>query len=272
MEALGDAVVEVLAEEWGAIEALGSALGEEEWQTPTECPGWTVRDVLSHLVGTERSLLGEEQPLLRVDPPTYVRNPLGEFNEAWVEVRRAVPGEEVLEEFAEVTGRRLAQMRRWPASRFDQLGPSPVGEAPYREVMRVRVMDCWVHEQDIRVTTKRPGHRRGAPAEMALDGIASAMGYVVGKKAAAPAGAAVRFDVTGDPGRSLDIQVRDGRGVLVQDLAVEPTAVVKMDQETFWRLGCGRVPGETAVLTGLVRLEGDLSLAGRVVDSMAFMI
>jgi putative sterol carrier protein len=107
---------------------------------------------------------------------------------------------------------------------------------------------------------------------MALDGIASAMGYVVGKKAAAPAGAAVRFDVTGDPGRSLDIQVRDGRGVLVQDLAVEPTAVVKMDQETFWRLGCGRVPGETAVLTGLVRLEGDLSLAGRVVDSMAFMI
>jgi uncharacterized protein (TIGR03083 family) len=256
----------------GIVEALGSALGAEEWEMPTECPGWNVRDVLSHLVGTERSLLGEEQPLLRVDPPAYVRNPLGEFNEAWVQVRRAMPGEEVLAEFVEVTGRRLAQMRGWPASRFDQLGPSPVGEVPYREAMQLRVMDCWVHEQDIRVTTKRPGHRRGAPAEMALDGIASAMGYVVGKKAAAPAGAAVRFDVTGDPGRSLDIQVRDGRGVLVQDLAVEPTAVVKMDQETFWRLGCGRVPGETAVLTGLVRLEGDLSLAGRVVDSMAFMI
>ena len=105
-----------------------------------------------------------------------------------------------------------------------------------------------------------------------MDTIASAMGYVVGKKAAAPAGAAVRFDVTGDAGRSLEVQVREGRGVLVLDLTVEPTAVVRMDQETFWRLGCGRVSGDTAVLTGLVGMEGDLSLAGLVVDSMAFMI
>jgi uncharacterized protein (TIGR03083 family) len=55
-------VVDVLDEEWAAIGQLGDDLESGEWELPSECPGWTVRDVLSHMVGTERSLLGEPSP------------------------------------------------------------------------------------------------------------------------------------------------------------------------------------------------------------------
>ncbi len=189
-------VVEVLAEEWNAIGEFGDVLDETEWVLPSECPGWTVRDVLSHMVGTERSLLGEPSP----DPIStlpHVHNEVGARNEGWVASLRSSQGPEVLAAFREVTALRLTQLREWPASRFEEVGPSPVGMVPYREFMNVRVMDCWVHEQDMRVATARPGHRQGPAATLAIGRLASAMPFIVGKKAKAPDGSAVRFELTG---------------------------------------------------------------------------
>ncbi len=264
-------VVDVLDEVWSAIGELGDDLEAGEWELPSECPGWTVRDVLSHMVGTESSLLGETAPV-PVSSPPHVHNEVGARNEGWVASLRGHSGPEVLALFREVTSRRLAQLRSWPSSRFDELGPSPVGEVPYREFMRVRVMDCWVHEQDIRVATARPGHRDGPAATLAIDRLASAMPFIVGKKAGAPDGASVRFELTGSEPRRFDIVVRGGRAVLDPAPGTDPTAEVRMDLEVFWRLGCGRATGEAARGAALVELRGDIELAERVVDSMAFMI
>lgn len=262
-------VVGLLAEEWRAISFLGAQLGAGDWDLPSECPGWTVRDVLAHIVGTERSLLGEPAPS---DPVTaeHVHNPVGALNEAWVASRRSVPGAELLSEFTEVTNRRLDELRRMGTERFDRPGPSPIGQVPYRDFMSVRLMDCWVHEQDMRVATGRPGHGEGPVAELAMDRIASAMGYVVAKKAAAPEGSSVLFSLSGSAARAVGVVVRDGRGVL--ETAPEPTVVLEMDSELFWRLGCGRVSGEAALDAGLVGFKGDTELGRRVVANMAFMI
>jgi uncharacterized protein (TIGR03083 family) len=262
-------VVGLLAEEWEAICALGGQLTDEEWELPSECPGWSVRDVLSHMVGTERSLLGDPAPPAAPEAP-HVRNPVGALNEAWVAERRSRPGPEVLAEFAEVTHRRLEELAGFGPERFEQVGPSPVGQVPYREFMAVRVMDCWVHEQDMRVATGRPGHSEGPVAELALGRIASAMGFVVAKKAAAPEGTAVRFSLSGSPAREVGVVVRDGRGRAEEVL--EPTLTLEMDAELFWRLGCGRVSGEAALDAGLVAIHGEDDLGGRIVRNMAFMI
>jgi uncharacterized protein (TIGR03083 family) len=264
-------VVEVLADAWDAISELGGTLDATEWELPSECPGWTVRDVLSHMVGTELSLLGEPAP----DPlsaPSHVHNEVGARNEGWVASLRNHTGREVLDVFRDVTSRRLVQLRSWPSSRFDEVGPSPVGPVPYREFMRVRVMDCWVHEQDIRVATARPGHRQGPAAALAIDRLASAMPFIVGKKVGAPDGSVVRFELTGNEPRRVDVVVHGGRAALGDAAGAEPTAELRMDLEVFWRLGCGRVTGEAARGAGLVELRGDTDLGERVADSMAFMI
>lgn len=264
-------VVGILGEEWAAIAGLGSDLAVDEWALPSECPGWSVRDLLSHIVGTERTLLGDAAPKPPAETPKHVRNAIGAINEAWVDARRRLPGSEVLAEFLEVTSRRVDQMRSWPSERFDELGPSPVGRVPYGEFMHVRAMDCWIHEQDMRVATGRPGHKDCEAARVALDRFVSAMGFVVGKQAAAPEGASVRFDVTGDLARRVDLEVKDGRAVQAR-IGGTPTATLKMDLEAFWRLSCGRVDGSAAIAARLVILEGDDVLAKRVVESMAFMI
>lgn len=264
-------IVDLLAEEWVAIAALGAELRPEEWTLLTECPGWTVRDVLAHMVGTELTLLGTQAPPVPDPMPDHVHNPIGAGNEAWVAARRPLPAEDVLTEFRDVTERRLAALRSMGPDDFGRPGPSPVGVVPYREFMSVRLMDCWVHEQDMRVASGRRGHAGGPVAQAALDRIASAMPFVVGKKASAPEGARVRFAITGAAPRRLDVLVVDGRA------RAEPedgpaTAQVTCDAEVFWRLGCGRLAGPAARRGGDVALAGDAELACRVVDSMAFMI
>ncbi len=215
-------VIGALAEVWSSIEAACADLDAAAWDRPTECPGWSVRDQVAHLIGTERFLLGdaEVEPLDSV--PDYVHNPIGEANEAWVVSRRARPGDEVLAEFHDVTGRRLAQMAEMPTERFDEVGWSPAGQVPYREFMSVRAFDCFVHEQDIRRALDRPGGRGGSGESVTLDRVAMAMGFVVGRKVGPPEGTTVVFEVTGPDPRTLALVIEHGRAVAPAELAGRP--------------------------------------------------
>jgi putative sterol carrier protein len=138
--------------------------------------------------------------------------------------------------------------------------------------MNVRVMDSWVHEQDIRLATGRPGHDLGPAAQLSMDRLCSGMPFVVGKQAGAPEAASVRFELRGPLSRRIDVIVRDGRAKAVDDVDGEPTVSLDMAVEVFWRLTCGRVDGKAALLAGLVEVAGDAELGSRVLDAMAFMI
>ncbi|HLN16096.1 MAG TPA: maleylpyruvate isomerase family mycothiol-dependent enzyme [Acidimicrobiales bacterium] len=266
-------VVAQLQEVWSSIEEAGAGLPAEAWERPTDCPGWTVRDHVSHLVGIERTLLGEAAPPAPDGPPPeHVRNPIGELNEAWVADRRGRPGAEVLAEFAEVTARRLKELAGFDTARFDEVGWSPVGQVPYRVFMEVRVFDSWVHEQDMRRALGRPGGRHGAGEEVSLRRVGSGIGFVVGKKVAPPDGTSVIFDVTGEGGRPLAVVMEGGRGREPEQPPEHPTVRLVLDTTTFWRLGCGRLsPGE-ALAAGDVALTGDVDLGRRVLDAMNIMI
>ena len=91
-------VIDQLAAEWAAIDELCRGLDDAEWDLATDCPGWTVRDQISHIIGTERVLAGESGPPAPATAGPHVRNPIGEANEAWVAERRGRPGSEVLAE------------------------------------------------------------------------------------------------------------------------------------------------------------------------------
>lgn len=264
----GEPAVAALEEVWSSIVDLGSGLAPGDWDLPTDCPGWTVRDQMSHMIGTERTLLGEAPPARSGPRPAHVRNEIGEANEAWVEARRALPGVAVLDEFRQVTARRLEQLRSFGRARFDELGPSPVGQVPYREFMDVRAFDCWVHEQDIRRAVGRPGDRYGAGESRAIDRVAGLLGYMVARRAGAPEGTVVQWRLTGPLGRDLNVAVRDGRGAMVAVTSSQPDVRFTLDSDWLVRLGCGRSSGADALAAGGVVVEGDAELGRRVLDGM----
>ena len=266
-------VVDHLAQVWSSVITACQQLDTGQWDRPTDCPGWTVKDNLSHLVGIERMLLGDPDPPGLAEIPAHVTNSFGEINEAWVAARRSVPGAEVLAEFVETTDRRMDALGALPAEKFDEPGWSPVGEVPYRQFMETRVLDTWAHEQDMRRALARPGGRNGVGEAVALDRCERTMPYVVGKRVAPPDGSSVLFAVTGVMGRRIVVVMHGGRAMLAPESPTVPPAVeLSMDQETFWRLGFGRVAPVEVLATGQVILEGDTALGHQVLESMSFMI
>jgi uncharacterized protein (TIGR03083 family) len=268
----GEAVIGSLAEVWASVADACRDLDDGQWALPTDCPGWSVQDQLSHLIGVEHTLLGDPAPKPVSPVPPYVKNPIGEMNEAWIEARRQVAGSEVLAEFVDVTDRRLAALRGFPPEKFDEVGWSPIGQVPYRDFMGTRVLDSWTHEQDIRRAVERPGGRNGAGEKHILTQCAGAMSFVVGKKVAPPDGTSVLFEVSGALGRSVPVEVEGGRAHVRPEPGSEPTVTLTMDQDAFWRLGFGRVSAAEALASGEARLSGDVALGQRVLESMNFMI
>ena len=236
-------VAELLADVWGSIAELCRGLDDEEWARPTACPGWSVQDQLSHLVGPEAAFLGHPQPKPLAVAPPYVRNEFGNANEAAVAWRRTWPPAEVLAEFVSVTEQRLDDLRALTGEDLDEDSWTPTGPGKYRDLLAIRVFDAWVHEQDIRVAVGRPGHLGGPVAAHALGRCFLAMPYIVGKKAAAPEGAVVDFVVEGPTSGSLRVKVEGGRARAAAEPAGGEGASVRVvaEFEAFTRLCCGRI-------------------------------
>jgi uncharacterized protein (TIGR03083 family) len=262
-----DRIVAVLDEQFDAILALTGDLDDGDWDRPTACPGWSVKDNVSHVVGTESMLLGRDNP--EVDLPdelAHVRNDIGRFNEAWVQWYRPRPPADVVADLRQVIDERRRALAGMDQAAFDQESFTPAGPDTYGRFMRIRVMDMWTHEQDIREAVGRPGHLDGRAPATALDEVSAALGYVVGKKAAAPAGSTVRIELTGPLARRIDIEVGD-RARVVDALAGEPTTTLTVPGDHFMRLVGGR-----GADPGGVTVEGDATLGEAVVANLAYMI
>jgi uncharacterized protein (TIGR03083 family) len=255
---------------WSSIDSLCSGLGDDEWDRPTDCPGWTVRDQVAHMLGTEGMLAGRAAPESERDAASlpHVRNPIGAANETWVEGWRDRPGPEVLAAFREITAVRLAALRAMTPEEWDAEGFTPEGPGPYRGFMEIRVFDCWFHEQDIREALGVPGGLTGPVADLALGRVPKALPYVVGKKAGAPDGSTVVFEVEG----TVHAVGVDGRAALLAEVPAAPTVCLTLDRRTFGRLAGGRWSGDRARTEGSVQIEGDADLAHRILDNFGYTI
>ncbi len=260
---------------WDDIGALLDGLTETEWQAASPLPGWDVKALVSHMVGTESFLSGiaAPQPDIDVSALEHVRNGIGVMNECWVRHLNAEQGASVLERFRGVTNDRRKALTDLSDGDWNAVTPTPAGPDTYGRFMRIRVFDCWMHEQDIREALRRPSsddELQGPASQLALDEIAGTMGYVVGKLAQAPDGSRVLFELTGPLARTIRVSV-DGRAQVVDDFAgEEPTATIRLDALQLSRLAGGRPM--CAGRSQDVDLSGDQEVARRIVDHLNFVI
>jgi uncharacterized protein (TIGR03083 family) len=265
-------LVDLLEQVWASMADLGAGLGEVEWKTPTEVPGWSVQDNLVHITGTECMILGRPAPEheLGADPP-HVRNDIGRVNEIFVDSRRPFSGEQALAEFREVTAQRLAQLRGFGPDDFAADSWTPVGPGTVRDLLPFRVFDSWTHEQDMRRAVGRAGDLDTLVAENAMERIAGSMPYVVGKKTGAPDAATVVFVLDGPLATTFAVGVEGGRARRLDSPPDVPSARIQTDTETLARLACGRIDPAEALASGAVRVEGDEALGTSVVRELNFL-
>jgi uncharacterized protein (TIGR03083 family) len=96
-------IIQNLATVWDNIDRLCTPLSEEQWQLSTDCPDWTVKDLVAHMTGSECVLLGQPAPEHVPARAGTLPNVLAERNEVHVDYRRSQPSHVVLKEFREVT-------------------------------------------------------------------------------------------------------------------------------------------------------------------------
>ncbi len=263
-------LVNTLVATWKEISDLGATLDESQWKTPSELPAWNVQDLLSHMIGIERLLEGlpAAEPLPG-ETPAHVHNPIGELNEREVAARRSKPGAEVLAEWDELRARRHQTLAAADAEYFAQPMQTPTGPGTMTDFLAMRILDCWVHEQDMRRALDLPA-TYGAAAGHTIDRLTGALPMVVGKRAACPEGSAVAVELRGPVVRRLVCRVTDGRAAFVEAPSAPVEATISMDTDSYLLLATGRRrPAEVA---DRVEVSGDAELAGRVLAGLNVMI
>jgi uncharacterized protein (TIGR03083 family) len=147
-----DEIVRAIRRERRRTMALLRALPTDEFDVPTALPGWRIREIVAHLVTTDRaSILG-----LNLFGVLTSTDRVERWNDRQVVGWASRPAADL-----------LAGLEAWGArfARFASLVPAPLyrlrlptmyGPAPGGLLLWARAFDEWVHRQDIRRALGRP--------------------------------------------------------------------------------------------------------------------
>ena len=263
-----DWITEALAQTWSSIEHTIAHRSDRDLDALTTCPGWNVRDVVNHITGTELSLDGEPTPVFTGTLPPHVKNSLGESNEAFVASRRHLTPDEVREDFGDATGATLTRLRSLDEARWEVNWWSPDGPRRLVELEETRVFDSWIHLQDIRDALLEPADDHGQGEEIVVNRFEAALPYVLAKRAGAPEGTLVRINLIGRLGRSIQVQVRDGRGVAAGTTRERPQLELTTAVALFWRRAAGRINAQAFLNASATDVRGDRQLAQRLAQGL----
>ena len=253
------------------------SLAEEQWASPTVCDGWSVHDVMLHVLGGDIGIISSRRDGYREPRPagldlsnweTLVAF-LNERNAVWVEVtRRTSP--RLLCEFLRLTGEAIAQH----FAQLDQFAtgaivnwaspePAPVWLDTAREYT-----ERWLHQQHVRDAVAQPGLIEPRWLAPVLATFAHALPRAL-QPVAAPEGATVQLVITGKAGGVWNA-IRAGEAwELTDETPSAPDARVTLDQQTAWRLFTRGLSREAAAKH--VQQEGAARLAERVLDMVSII-
>jgi len=134
------------------LAATAATLTGDELAAPSRCTGWTVADVLRHLVWVDATMhriwSGDESPADGFDPRTTP--------DAAVQADRCLPDEEVRDRYLASTEAMSVELESADPVRFARPSLSPAGSVPWW-LSAVHVgWDSAVHERDVVVPLGRP--------------------------------------------------------------------------------------------------------------------
>ncbi|MDI3402837.1 maleylpyruvate isomerase family mycothiol-dependent enzyme [Streptomyces cavernicola] len=251
-----------------AISELVTPLAEGSWNLATPCYGWSVRDIVSHVIGLECEMLGDPRPIHSLPRDLYhVQTELQRYMEVQVDVRRHHTSPEMTAELEYTIIRRSRQLRNETRDPQTQVRGPLGNQEPLEEALRKRAFDVWVHEQDLRTALDAPANLDSPGAYVARDLLISGLPKSIAKGAGAPANSAVVFDVDGpvDFLRTVRIDA-EGKGTVDNAPSLGPAVTLACDWETFYRLCCGRVrPG---AVRDRLKVDGDQDLAEAILQNL----
>lgn len=245
------------------FEDVTRSLGDDEWHQPTGCPGWSVKDNVSHVVGLESVLLGDDEPDIDLagDLP-HVRGQMGRYLETHVEARRDSLVADLVDELDEVFSRRRAMLAAQDDIDVEVAAPMG-GSWRLKSFLAIRTFDIWAHQQDIRRAVGRPGRLDDAAAEVAMTRMLRGLAHYLPDRLGKPQ-ATLSLEVTGPRMGVLYLDLNSGEQL--RDHPADPTVSLVMDFADLVPLACGR--DDAADPAEVAKVDGDAGLAARLLTEL----
>ena len=258
-----------------AVSMLGRVVTPEQWEAPTECPGWSTGDVVRHLAWIESFLAGRRDPEHEVDWSRFphVETDFSRMTEIGVDVRRPLSQVDACNELDTLIDVRLAQIMALDDLSLDSEVMGLFGSlVPLERLLRIRIFDSWTHLQDMRRAAGHPGDLATPGAQVSALQMARSTSFVLARNIEAPAGTTFRVSVTGPIAFERWAGIDDDlRGVDIDEVSrpETPSIALDTDWETYARLGAGRLDVMSAEVQERARVSGEPELAGRVLEALA---
>ena len=252
---------------------LLAGLPAADWDKPTVCMSWSVKDVALHLLGDDVGILSRKRDGFSLPADIKGWDELVAFinhlNLTWVEAtRRTSP--RLLLDLLRLTGDQVCAY-------FDSLDPYTIGDpvswvgpepAPVWLDLAREYTERWLHQQHLRQAVDQPGLTGPRFLGPVLDAFVLALPRTYQHTGAAE-GTLVTLTLRGACGRQWSLRREAGRWELYVGAASTPAAEVMMDEDVAWRIftkGLSRAEAE-----GSITIKGDRPLGLRVLDTVSII-
>ncbi|MEP7010018.1 MAG: maleylpyruvate isomerase family mycothiol-dependent enzyme [Acidobacteriota bacterium] len=224
--------------------ALLRSLSPSDWEAPTVCPAWSVRDVAAHLLDTalRRLSFGRDRlPMVAPEEPidSYagLLSFLNRLNHDWVHAFRRVSPELLIDLLATVEPQ-LAAYFETLDPRAPALGVAWAGESTSEQWFDLarELTERWHHQQQIRLAVGAPPLDDPFYVAPVLDTFLRALPHRY-REVSAPAGTAIGFSFSGREEYRFTLRRESESWELLYGREPEgETASVAMADEAAWLL------------------------------------
>jgi len=250
--------------------SLLKGLSKAEWDLPTACPSWSVKDVALHLLGGDIGILSGKRDgysiFTSINSWKHLVSLVNEQNERWVKgAQRMSPeliiellnfmGEKVSEYFQSLDPLMIGTPVSW-------VGPEP---APVWLDLAREYTERWHHQQHIRDSVGKPGLKEPKFLAPILDTFILALPRTF-KDIEAESGTSIGIGITGSIRKQWTLNNTLGDWRLYEGSMGEDQATVVIEDDVAWRIFTNEISSTEA--KKLIQIKGNRLLGETVLDTV----
>lgn len=263
-------IADALEETWATIYYLIDTFPEDLFDWPTPCPGWSIRDLVCHLIGWERYYNEGYVPNTESVSGDFIKNELGVLNQGYILSMRTLAAGQLPGLFGIETARSSIRLRDMTPEEYDQIVTTPLGEsASYRFRMETRIFDSWIHLQDLRDAMLRPEDDHTVGEEVVIARFEATLPSVIKGATDFKGGELVRINLSGRLARSMTFRCQPEGVFPVEYASEEPIVELTTPVSMFWRRCAGRISAEAFLGESSTRAVGTVAVAMALARGLA---
>jgi uncharacterized protein (TIGR03083 family) len=250
----------------GELITLLKSLSATDWQQPTVCANWTVKDVANHLLGGEIGNLSRRRDgnISKtsasihgwIDLVAFINN----WNQSWVAAADRI-SPRLLIDLLELAGSQMCEYFQGLdpyalGGSVSWVGPEP---APVWLDLAREYTERWHHQQHIRDAVGKPGLKQPKFFSPVLEAFIRALPRAY-QETRADENTSVTLTISGPAGGHWTILRIGGNWQLFSGAPAAPDAEVLIDQDLAWRLFTRGISQNLAREQVIIRGNQDLGL------------